>query len=330
MAETVVLCSLLIFLTPAFQPNVVYRARNEYGLVTVTERNERIVFINGRIEHGAQFKDPRRSMEHNSYYLPGTGVEIGIAGYRDFLRSEKQDRGLLVGIIGLGAGGMMTWSQPDDRFVFYEINPEVEKIAKQYFSYLKNSLGSSEIVLGDGRLQLERRAKWLHTANESKVAMSLNVDGRSAYSETWREPFDLLFVDAFSSDSIPLHLLTAECFDVYRANLKPNGALIVHISNRFLDLQPVVYQAAMEQGLTPILVHTKPANGGRPSSWVVMTNNESILKSEWVTKFQSPWPAAMPLVHWTDDHASLAGVLNWSDGIDWKTIRSQFRKERKE
>ena len=327
VAETVVLGSLLIYVTPSFQPHVIYRARNEYGLVSVTDRGERLVFVNGRIEHGAQFKDPQRSMEHNSYYVPGTGVELGIEGFRDFLRAEKQDRGLLVGVIGLGAGGMMTWSKPGDQFVFFEINPEVERIAKHYFTYLRDSAGASEIVLGDGRLQLERRAKWLTTGSDPKAANPRAGSDRPTYSETRREPFDLLFVDAFSSDSIPLHLLTAECFDVYRANLKSTGVLIVHISNRFLDLQPVVHQAAIELGMIPLLIHTKPQGDMRPSLWVVITNNEAILKSDWVNKLQSPWPEKMPQVRWTDDRASLAEVLNWSDGVDWKSIRRQFQTE---
>jgi predicted O-methyltransferase YrrM len=312
VAAAFAFCSLLFRLDPAFHQDLVYRARNEYGLVAIIEKNDQVIFVNGRIEHGAQHKDSKRSLEHNSYYLPGTGVEIATESFRQFLKATGEKRGLLVGVLGLGAGGMMTWSQPDDHFVFYEINPEVEKIANTFFTYLKDSPGESEVVLGDGRLQLERRAKRLATDKNNNSSL---------------EPFDLLFMDAFASDSIPLHLLTAECFDVYCDNIKPEGILIAHISNRFVDLRPVIYQQAIDHDLTPILVNVAPLDGGRPSLWVLMTRNQKIVNSNWIQRNESPWPENMPLVRWTDDHASLAGVLDWSGGIDIEQILEQRKKK---
>ena len=270
VAVMLLFSSLLLFLNPASQPNLIFRTRNEYGLVSVLKRDDCLILVNGRIEHGAQFMAPQRSQEHNSYYLPSTGVEVGIESFRDYLESKDQTRGLLVGVVGLGAGGMMTWATKEDRFVFYEINPDVERIARKYFSYLSESAGVSEVVLGDGRLQLERRSKWLAAIASTGTSSGQATNRRRAsYQEKIREPFDLLFIDAFSSDSIPLHLLTAECFVTYGDNLKPTGALIAHISNRFIDLQPVVYYAAIEQGLTPILIDKHSIDGSNPSLWVV-------------------------------------------------------------
>ncbi len=296
LAATFVVCSLVYFVDESYHPTFVYQSRNEYGLVSVLESGQYRRFINGRIEHGGQNTDPAFAMEHTSYYMPGSGVSIAVESFRDYLKSIGSERGLRVCVLGLGAGGMMTWGETGDQFDFYEINPLVEGIARNYFTYLSAGAADSRVVLGDGRVQLQRHA---------------DNDGQK---------YDLIFMDAFASDSIPIHLITSECFDVYEKNLDENGIIIVHISNRFVDLRPVVYQSAIERGMTPILVDFRPRDKGNPTVWVLLTKNQSICNSDLVRNSQTEWPTDMKPVRWTDDYASLAAQLKWSNTIDWKSI----------
>lgn len=298
LAATIVLCSLVFFLDPSYHADVIFATRNEYGLVSVTKDETYLKFINGRIEHGAQFSDETKNLEHSSYYRSGSGVAIAFETMRNYKQQSSDTLSLEVGVLGLGAGGMMTWGATGDRFTFYEINPAVKFIAEHHFSFLKDSPAESEVELGDGRLQLERRAR----ANKPR--------------------FDLLFMDAFASDSIPLHLLTTESFDVYLSNLQPDGILIAHITNRFVDLRPVIFQLASEHELTPLLIDCETADGDFETRWVLLTRNEAIIQSPLVTTHQTPWPSDLQPIRWTDDHASLVDVLNWSGNIDWPRIQA--------
>jgi spermidine synthase len=150
-------------------------------------------------------------------------------------------------------------------------------------------------------------------------------------SQQGEPKFDLLFMDAFASDSIPIHLITQECFDVYCQNLSDDGILIAHISNRFVDLRPVVYQAALDHGLTPILVDYESKDKTMKTRWVLMTKNQQIIESGIVAKNQDDWPTDMKPVRWTDDYTSLAALLDWSGGIDWKMLNqiNEMRQQRK-
>lgn len=302
LAATIVGCSLLYFLDPGYHPGLVYRARNEYGLVSVVDRKDRRVFINGRIEHGGQLSDPELALQPSAYYVRGSGVSISIESFREFLRESDLERGLRVGILGLGAGGMVTWSEEGDEFVFYEINPLVEHIARNYFSYLSDGNAQTEVILGDGRIQLQRNAE---------------KDGQR---------FDLIFMDAFASDSIPIHLITSEAFDVYCRNLTEDGVLVAHITNRFVDLRPVIYQAAIDRGMTPLLIDFESTEENHHTRWVLMTKNDFVLNSDLVQQHINPWPDGMPDVRWTDDYASLAALLDWSGNVDWAKLKEELRE----
>lgn len=303
VAATFVVCSLVYFLDPNYGPKFMFKGRNEYGLVSVVDRGDYRTFVHGQIEHGGQFTDPQKAFEHSAYYLPGSGVAIATETFRDYLRSQQVDRGLNVGILGLGAGGMMTWAKAGDQFVFFEINPLVEKIAREYFTYLSSGPADNQVILGDGRIQLQRWAAG---------------DGQK---------FDLLMMDAFASDSIPVHLVTSECFDIYCQNLKKDGILVMHITNRFVDLQPVVYQAAVEHGLVPILVNYESEDKLISTRWVLMTRNKHVLDSELIKNNSSQWPDDLRSIRWTDDDASLAAILNWSGSVDWEKLKSLRDKQ---
>ena len=203
-------------------------SRSFYGVSRVIERDSddpaqhKFQMYSGRIVHGVQFADPAKHLLPNAYF----GTETGCGRAFDFFANRPD---LHVGVVGLGAGTMATYAQPGQHFRFYEINPDMLRLADKYFSYLKDCRGEVEVKLGDGRLTLEREAA---TPNEPK--------------------FDLLVLDAFSGDSVPAHLLTKEAFEIYLKRLKPDGAIAVNVSNRYLNLPPVVCGVGREFGLTPL------------------------------------------------------------------------------
>ena len=175
-----------------------------------TRRN----FYSGRIVHGLQFVDAEKRHEPTAYYGRGAGVGQALA--------ELADRpNLRIGAVGLGVGTIATYARPGDTLRFYEINPDVIRIAREHFSFLADCQGECDVVLGDARLSLEKESP---------------------------QHFDLLVLDAFSGDAVPAHLLTREAFEIYRRHLQPDGMIAVHISNRYLDLRPVLAGLAEQFG----------------------------------------------------------------------------------
>ena len=301
VALGIVACSLAYFLDPSYHEGVVFRGRNEYGLSSVLDDRKTRRFINGRIDHGAQAIESANASEtgkdaqNNSvgYYVKGSGVAVAFESLR-----QQNEGGLKAGVVGLGAGAMASWLQPGDEMIFYEINPMVEQIARKHFTFLSQSKGDCEVVLGDGRIQLQRR-----------------------FEESGPLELDLLFMDAFASDSIPVHLLTAESIDLYFKHLKPSGILVVHITNRFVDLRPVLLQHAQDRGLTPILIDCEPEGQTVKTRWVLLSRNSRVHKSSFVALTQRQWPEQLKPLRWTDDFASIVGLLDWSAGVDWEKIK---------
>lgn len=263
-------------------------ARNFFGPLRVEEYEEgpdrRRKLVHGTINHGSQFVAPERRRWATSYYAEESGVGQAI------LRQRKGNEPQKVGVIGLGTGTLAVYGRPQDEYVFYDINPLVEKIARSHFTYLSDCQARSQVVLGDARLSLERQAP---------------------------QNFDVLAVDAFSSDSIPIHLLTAEAFRVYLGHLKPDGILAVHISNRFLNLEPVVRSHAEALGLQSLYTHNKrdskkAING---ATWALVgekeqaTINEMRHKDEY-PELDAPKAGFRP---WTDDYSNLFQQLNLED-----------------
>ena len=192
------------------QPGIEAR-RNFYGVLRVVERSDKNGLLrelsHGRVQHGFQYLDADKRSWPTSYYGPHSGVALGI----DALPHPRR-----VAVVGLGAGTLAAWGRDGDTYRFYEINPNVEPIARKWFTFLGDSKAQTDVVLGDARVQLEREL----------------AAGRS-------HDFDLIAVDAFSGDAIPMHLLTAECAEIYRQRLAPGGIIALHISNRALNLEPV-------------------------------------------------------------------------------------------
>jgi hypothetical protein len=258
------------------EPNVVLRQGNRAQQLDNDPRYRKLV--NGTIDHGLQFLSAARRREPTTYYGRNSGV--GIA-----LRAAGQQRALSVGAIGLGIGTVAAYGRPGDRYTFYEINPLVVMLANQEFTFLRDSPAKIDIVLGDARLSLERDAP---------------------------RRFDVLIVDAFSGDSIPVHLLTGEAFELYFRHLKPDGALAVHISNQYLDLQPVVTAAAQQLGKEAVAVNHEVDNskGVYPANWIVVGNPDGFLgQSEIERAGQVLGGAGGSIQPWTDDYSSLWRVL---------------------
>jgi hypothetical protein len=258
-------------------------ARNFYGAVRVQELpliDGRPVrqFLSGRVTHGVQFTQPELRREPLTYYSHASGIGIAL--------DELGKRGpLRVGVIGLGVGTMAAYARRGDSYRFYEINPLVETIARKYFWYLGMSPARTDIVLGDARLALEREAA---------------------------QNFDLLAVDAFVSDSIPTHLLTREAFALYWRNLRPDGVLVVNISNDFANLAPIVAAAAMQNGKTARLIVSDDdrAHGVTKAEWVVVTSRMDLFALPSLRPGKViPIPPDFRM--WTDDYSNLWSALNF-------------------
>ncbi len=262
---------------------VVAQSRNFYGVLRVTEREDDLdrrirELTHGRIRHGYQFLQSPQNTWPTSYFGPHSGIGIvlnELAGVRR------------VGIVGLGAGTLAAWGRPGDTFRFYEINPDVVSVARKWFTYLRDSKAREEIVLGDARVELDREL--------SGPAQPL---------------FDVLAVDAFSGDAIPLHLLTNECADVYRRHLRPDGLLLFHISNNLLRLDPVVRGLARHLGWQAVsfVSPENEATGESRSLWVLVTGNSEFLKRPVIAHADS---TGGQVIDWTDDFASLWHVLKF-------------------
>lgn len=303
VCATFVACSLAYYIDGTNHADVLFRQRNEYGLMTVIEEDGYRTFVHGQTDHGGQYVADDEAMNPSSYYTDGSGAAVAFQTAR--AAKPENESSLNVGVIGLGTGALVSWGQPADTFCFYEINPLVQTVAEEYFTYLKHR--EVEVVIGDGRKELARE---------------LIQNGSRKY--------DLLFIDAFSSDSIPTHLLTSECFDLYWKHLNADGILISHISNKYVDLVPVLNTLAKSRGLTPLLIDYYNPKSETKTRWVLMTNNTSVIESELVQSLTTPIDTDLREVVWTDQSASLAPVLNWSIGIDWETVfNRQFRRKEK-
>ena len=233
--------------------------------------------LHGRISHGIQMRDPKLKQTTVAYFCEGSG--IGHA-----MQTRLPNANWKVGIIGLGAGALLPYAKAGDTFRIYEINPLVLDMARTWFSYLKDTPAKVEVALGDGRLVLEREP-------------SLQ--------------FDMLVMDAFSGDSVPVHLLTTEAFTTYFRHVKPGGILAVNISNRYLDLQPVMERAATAFGRKAIAFHYWAKESESlcdSSSWALLVDSKLQASSEalktgiWLaphTKFRM----------WTDDFSNMLSIL---------------------
>ncbi|TLZ18700.1 MAG: hypothetical protein E6K30_08085 [Gammaproteobacteria bacterium] len=293
MGLTALLCTLAFGLSyyRGLSTDTQFSARNFYGTLRVTESSYGSARIrrlrHGIILHGSQVMQLPQRRTPTTYY----GVLSGIGRALVYER-KKSIRPLRMGSIGLGAGTLAAYGRPGDVFRVYELNPVVLDIANNQFSYLKDSKAQVQSVLGDARLSLEREV----------------AQGAFARPE---ERFDVLSLDAFSGDAIPLHLHTAEAFATYARVTTPDGVIAFHLSNRYLNLPPVVEQIARAAGFHAVLVADRPGirQLTESSDWVLVTRNTALLRDpELSAQFTSIIPRS-GLPPWTDQFSNLLEIL---------------------
>jgi SAM-dependent methyltransferase len=256
-------------------------ARNFYGTLQSLDahrddpRNDVRQLYHGSVKHGEQYLLASRSAEPTTYYGPTSGIGRAILARNGAARK--------IGLIGLGAGTLAAYGRDGDTYRFYEINPQVIDFAQREFSFMRDSKARIETVLGDARLSLEKEAP---------------------------QDFDILAVDAFSGDSVPVHLITREAIAVYLRHVKPDGIIAFHVTNRFLQLPPVVEQIAAASGLHVALIHDDAKDSElRATDWVLVARDAATLSA------QVPGRAADPIVPipglrlWSDDFNNLFQVL---------------------
>jgi SAM-dependent methyltransferase len=265
-----------------FYDTTIVTARNFYGVLRVQQSgsddaSRHRTLVSGTIMHGLQYLSPRFSRRATSYYTTTSGV----GRLLDTLHPRKEP--LRVGVIGLGTGTMAAYGTPGDLYRFYDINPAVIAIAKRDFTYLAQSEARIETPLGDARLTLEREP---------------------------RSDLDLLVIDAFSSDAIPVHLITSEALGLYARHVKAGGVIAFHVTNRYLDLVPVVDALAAANHLQAVWIHDEGDDVlASRSDWVLVSANRALLAQPRIAD-----AATLIMPHpdwrlWTDDFNNLFQVL---------------------
>jgi hypothetical protein len=270
--------------------------RGFYGVLRVyeggvgTEDHYRELY-HGRISHGRQFPDEQFRRYPFTYYGEESGPGVLFQYHPNRHDSDHPVR-MKFGVVGLGIGTLAAYAQSSDQVRMYEINPQVEELARSHFTYLEDCEGEASVVLGDARIVLEHEL----------------AHGGS-------QQFDVLFVDAFSGDSIPIHLLTHEAFELYFQHIKKDGVLAVHITNLHLDLSAPVRTLARKMGKEILQIKRYKGLeswGENYSRWVLITSNRKLLSSIEADGWSTPWKAKESReIHWTDDYCNLLEVIHW-------------------
>ena len=274
--------------------NSVIASRNFYGTLgvySVDSQNPEghyYMLRHGQIIHGEQYAASDKRYKPTTYYGPESAIGLIMLNHPRRLARDSRDRSLRVGAIGLGVGTIAAYGLPGDYIRFYEINPAITKIAEEsgYFTYLRDSRARIEIVPGDARLSMEREL-----ANGNPQA------------------FDVLVLDAFAGDAIPVHLLTIEAFAIYLRELNPGGVIAIHVTNRYLDLQPVIQNIASHFGLKSARAHQSGGQLVKPSDWVVLARDNSVLGQPGIASKLRPLDSPRRVGLWTDDYSNLFQIL---------------------
>jgi hypothetical protein len=273
-----------------FRSQAVSVTRNFYGVLTVEEQNKEFPDLHllrlrhGHIVHGYQYQSPEKRRLATSYYSDKSGIGLAIHLH------PHRELGLRIGVVGLGVGTIATFAQLGDSVRFYDINPDVVRLSlgpHRVFTYVADCMGKVEVMQGDARLSLEREL----------------AQGKP-------QGFDVLAIDAFSSDSIPVHLLTREAISVYLAHLaRPDGILAVHISNRYLDLEPVVKAQADELHLDASLIDVEDGGAFWSSTWILLSPEGDVLQRSGIDEDAEELDTEKHVRLWTDDYSNLFQVL---------------------
>ena len=261
------------------------RTRSYFGIYTVRRNAEQQQLAHGTTVHGTQLRgSPTRERTPTAYYVPGSGIGQAMQALPKLYGS-----GARVGVVGLGAGTLACYAVAGQDWRFYEIDPAVVRIARDtgQFTFLSRCLPQPKIVLGDARLNLA-------------LAPTASLD--------------LLALDAFSSDSVPMHLMTREAFAGYGRVLSPHGLLLVHISNRFLDLEPVVAAAGQGGGWHAVKLFYRPTKLDKPAAtmslWIALSRDPAVIRT--LVGGNTAWQPLHPrpgFTPWTDDYSTILPLL---------------------
>ncbi|MHC5157576.1 MAG: fused MFS/spermidine synthase [Planctomycetota bacterium] len=259
-------------------------SRNFFGVLTIWEEaaddrdQHKLLMQHGTTFHGLQFQSPGKKDLPTAYYSPDSGIGLT-------LRTMPKQENRKIGIVGLGVGTIAVYGHKTDTIRFYEINPEVERLARKYFTYLEDSKAQVDVVLGDARLTMEREKP---------------------------QHYDVLVVDAFSSDAVPVHLLTAEAMEIYLKHVSKDGVLAFHISTMHLDLHSVVWKLADHFGLETAWIEgfEDEEEGALASDWILLSRSRDFLDCQAIQKaVSSPKSRRKDVGLWTDDHMNLLEIL---------------------
>jgi SAM-dependent methyltransferase len=284
LAGVLVACALV----PGYADRTLLVERNFFGIhrISLDPQGRYHWLTNGNTVHGIQHVDRQQRDEPLSYYMRRGPFGQAFAALEDSIKQR-------VGVIGLGAGSLAAYGRLGEHWTFYEIDPAVEEIAEdpRYFTFLRDCAANVDVVMGDARLSLQRTR-----------------DGQ----------YGVLVLDAYTSDTIPLHLITREALALYLQKLAPDGVLIFHISNRHLRLERVLGVLAQDAGLSCVIQNESGggdnellATGKIPSKWLVMARHpETLAKLASDQLWQRPPPHLRARL-WTDDYASVFSVFIW-------------------
>jgi len=266
---------------------VIDSERNFFGVLTIWEEawgspdEHTRLMQHGTTFHGLQFQLPEKKKMLTAYYSPMSGIGLT-------LRNMPKQENRRIGIVGLGVGTIAGYGGETDTIRFYEINPEVERLAREYFTYLNDSRADVEVVLGDGRLSMEKEKP---------------------------QHYDVLVLDAFSSDAVPTHLLTAEAMEIYLKHLVDDGVLAFHISTMHLDLHSVVWKLAEHFDLDTAWIEDfeDEQEGALASDWILLARSNDFLNSKVIQDAKSSTKSRRKdVMLWTDDHINVLEILKKS------------------
>ena len=297
-AAAIALIYVAFFQAKVLGEDTLVELRSFYGSLRVTETHlppeaeTTRTLYHGRIQHGTQLFGNGLRTQPSSYYAHNSGVGLAL----DLCCEDHPRR---IGVVGLGTGTLAAYGKPGDEITFYEIDPLVERLARALFTYLRDSQATVHIVPGDARLSIAR--------------------------DKTSPPYDVLVLDAFSGDAIPIHLLTAQAIALYRRHLQPGGVLAIHISSQYLDLAPQLALQAQNAGLQAVMIHSDAddARGIFTADWVLMTADQDLLNRPEIANAAQPLRQIPGLRLWTDDYSSLLPLLKWS-AIGSQSKPSQF------
>ncbi|MCW5970146.1 MAG: fused MFS/spermidine synthase [Blastocatellales bacterium] len=284
LAMSLAAMALAAHYNPEWNRSVVTAERSFFGAYRVADSGDVRALVHGNTNHGVQSLLPRKKCDPLGYYFP-TGPFGHL--FSSFRGTQSKTN---IGIVGLGAGATASYAKPGQEWTFYEIDPLIEQIAKnpKYFTFLSECAPQARVILGDARISIAAQPDGIH---------------------------DVIVLDAFNSDSVPVHLLTREALELYLRKLSPNGVVVYHISNRHLDLRSVLARLARDARLYAFIssgtgiTALEQRAGKVPSLWVVMVRKPEDLGT--LTRDQQ-WAPLSPDVAgaaWSDDFSYVLGAI---------------------